>query len=287
MNTPHHPPRHSTPLPAASESGPNSNPRARFYRVLYRFPLVFLYIAAALLLLALLYLRRAPVYDRAACLHRWCARILRWFGLNLTTIGRPPANGVIVANHQSYLDIFIASAASPCVFVSKKEVRAWPFIGITAALAGTIFIDRDRSARVQSIGIEMEDALRANVPICFFPEGATTDGRSLLRFHAALFAPVVRLGSTVTPAAITYRLPAGGDPAQLIAYWGSMTLLPHLLRLLTLPRIDCTLHFSPDSFVPAAPPAESATDHHHQAARNAANRAHDIVLAMLTARRPQ
>jgi 1-acyl-sn-glycerol-3-phosphate acyltransferase len=262
----------------------DSNPHARFYRLLYRLPLVLVYIIIALSLLTLLHLRRAPVYDRAACLHRWCARILRWLGLRLRTIGTPPADGVIVANHQSYLDIFIASAATPCVFVSKKEVRAYPVIGITAALAGTIFIDRHRSASLQAIGVEMEDALRDHVPVCFFPEGTTTDGRSLLRFHAALFAPAVRLGSTVTPAAITYALPQGGDPAQLVAYWGPMTMLPHALRLLTLPRVEATLHFSPDRFIPAAPAPNAPTDHHHQAARNAANRAHDIVLAMLSSR---
>jgi hypothetical protein len=67
-----------------------------------------------------------------------------------------------------------------------------------------------------------------------------------------------------------------------------MTMLPHALRLLTLPRVEATLHFSPDRFIPAAPAPNAAAsthvDHHHQAARNAANRAHDIVLAMLSSR---
>lgn len=225
--------------------------------------------------LAFLGLIRASLARRTASLHRWCAGLLARLNVRVNVIGAPPASGIIVSNHLSYLDIFLASAAVPCVFVSKKEVRSYPLIGQAAALTGTIFIDRDRSARLQSIGAELEDTLRAGIPVCFFPEGTTSDGAGVLRFHAALFAPAVRLHVPITPTGITYSLPDGGDPSQLVAYWGEMKMLPHIFGLLTLPRIDATICFAPESFF-----AEGGEP--LAAARVAANRAHGIVEGLRT-----
>jgi lyso-ornithine lipid O-acyltransferase len=255
-----------TPLPPTA----HSNPQARAYRLLYRIPLVFVYVVGALISLASLGLIRASLARRTASLHRWCAGILARLNVRVTVAGTPPAAGIIVSNHLSYLDIFLASAAVPCVFVSKKEVRSYPLIGQAAALTGTIFIDRDRSARLQSIGAELEDTLRAGIPVCFFPEGTTSNGASVLRFHAALFAPAVRLHVPITATGITYSLPEGGDPAELVAYWGDMKMLPHIFRFLTLPRINATIRFAPESYL---------GDHGEPlaAARAAANRAHTIV----------
>ena len=35
----------------------------------------------------------------------------------------------VVANHVSYLDVFVLGSLIPAVFVSKQEVRDWPVIG--------------------------------------------------------------------------------------------------------------------------------------------------------------
>src|SRR3546814_3865206 len=37
--------------------------------------------------------------------------------------------GLVVANHVSWLDIFIINAISPCRFVAKADIRHWPVIG--------------------------------------------------------------------------------------------------------------------------------------------------------------
>ena len=38
-----------------------------------------------------------------------------------------------------------------------------------------------------------------------FPEGTTTDGSRLLKFHASLLAPALAGGATVQPVAIRYE----------------------------------------------------------------------------------
>ena len=50
-----------------------------------------------------------------------------------------PEQGLVVANHLSYLDIVILSAAMPCFFVAKAEIDDWPFFGKAARTGGTLF----------------------------------------------------------------------------------------------------------------------------------------------------
>jgi 1-acyl-sn-glycerol-3-phosphate acyltransferase len=61
----------------------------------------------------------------------------------------------------SYLDILAISAVTPAVFVSKAEVRRWPLFGWFAAIAGTVFVDRERRTHVGEVNREIETALAA------------------------------------------------------------------------------------------------------------------------------
>jgi 1-acyl-sn-glycerol-3-phosphate acyltransferase len=247
---------------------------AGIFRAVHRAPRVLFYIIACLVNLALLALRRPPVTKKAECLHRWSARALRSAGIHAHIKGPRPSSGVIVCNHTSYVDILLMAAAVPTLFVSKKEVRAYPIIGQAAELCGTIFIDRDKSFSGQNIASEMDEALIAGACITFFPEGTTTDGSTMLRFRAALFSAPLRLRKLVTPAAIRYTLPdqQHGDPAHLVCYWGDMVLLPHVIRLLALPRADAYLIFADEAFSPAELyPAAGA------GARSAANHSRELV----------
>jgi 1-acyl-sn-glycerol-3-phosphate acyltransferase len=180
---------------------------------------------------------------------------------------------VVVANHLSYLDILLMSAAAPVVFVSKKEVGSYPLIGQTALLAGTILLDRDRSFAKQDVAGEMDETLKSGACVAFFPEGTTTDGRQLLRFRAALFAAPIRLAMPVHTAAFRYTVRGGGDAGELVSFWKDHVLIPHLLRLLMLPGVDATLEFG-ESFVPEQGKQPAAS-------RAAAHRAQMMVHAML------
>ncbi|NNM34452.1 MAG: 1-acyl-sn-glycerol-3-phosphate acyltransferase, partial [Gemmatimonadetes bacterium] len=75
----------------------------------------------------------------------WGAGMLRTLGVRTSVEGSPPRSGrLIVSNHLGYIDIATLASVLPTVFVSKAEVRRWPFWGAMAAMAGTIFIDRGR-----------------------------------------------------------------------------------------------------------------------------------------------
>lgn len=178
----------------------------------------------------------------ATLLHRWARFTVRLLGCRVTVRGRPPGRGLCVSNHLSYLDIAVFGSTTPLVFVSKHDVVRWPVFGQWAAMCGTLFIKREQKGHVADVGEQMAEVLRSNVPLVLFPEGTSSSGEAVLPFKSSLFEPAVEHGWPVTPMRIAYELP-GGSVATEVAYWGEMTLLPHLLKLLTKRSIHAFVEF--------------------------------------------
>jgi len=78
--------------------------------------------------------------------------------------------------------------------------------------------------------------------VTLFPEGTSSNGRSVLPFRSSLLEPVFRNGHQVTPAALDYQL-ANGSVEEEVCYWGDMTLGPHLLNLLSKEGIQANVRF--------------------------------------------
>jgi lyso-ornithine lipid O-acyltransferase len=182
------------------------------------------------------------VRRRAAWLHRWTARALRFMGIRLDVQGAPPAAGVLVSNHLGYLDVFVYSAIAPTVFVSNADVAGWPLAGALAKLAGTIFIDRKRRADVVKVGAAMVPVIDAGQPLALFLEGTSTGGDQVLRFHSSLLEPAVRGRWPLTPAFISYHAP-GISTSRELCYWGDAVFFPHFINLLGLPGAEARVRF--------------------------------------------
>lgn len=168
-----------------------------------------------------------------------CRGALLIMGLRLETQGESMrGRGAMVANHASWLDIFVLNAAQRVCFVAKAEVARWPGIGWLARATGTVFINRDaRDARLQREIFEAR--LRVGHHLCFFPEGTSTDGLRVLAFKPTLFAAFFAHGLaeilSIQPVSIVYRAPAGRD-ARFYGWWGDTAFAPHLLQALAQPR---------------------------------------------------
>lgn len=151
-----------------------------------------------------------------------------------------PATGEVamVANHSSWLDIFVLNCATPVYFVSKAEVAGWPGIGFLARTTGTVFIRRDRRDAVQHTRA-LQTRLRSGDRLLFFPEGTSSDGQRVLPFKTTLFeallAPDLRETLSVQPVSVTYSTPDGFD-ARALGWWGDMGFGGHLLQVLAMPR---------------------------------------------------
>ena len=203
---------------------------------------------------------------RAEWLHHWCQVLLHRLGIEIVSDGRFPARGLLASNHLSYLDILVFSALSPCVFVSKKEVLSWPLYGWLANMAGTVFVDRASSADAHRVSGLMSAVLAEGIVVVLFPEGTSTNGSSVLRFHAALFESAIATREPVAAARIGYSVKEGSVETD-VCYWGTMTFLPHVLRFLAQRGVRATVRFGADART-------------YEERRVAANATHDLVVAL-------
>ena len=179
---------------------------------------------------------------KALWLSGLCARVLKILGVGLRVSGTPPASGLLVANHLSYLDILIISALQPTVFVAKAEVRHWPLFGFLAFAAGCVFVDRQRRADVARVGTALEEPLGAGVPVCIFPEGTSSNGQDVLPFYPSLLEAAAQGTHPVVPAGIDYFL-AVDDPGEHVCFWGDMELAPHLYGLMGQEWVLASIRF--------------------------------------------
>ena len=189
-------------------------------------------------------LRKNPTpLERAVWLHQSCQFVLRRTGFGLRIAGEPPASGLLVSNHLSYLDIMLYGAVVPCVFVAKTEVRSWPILGLLAALGGTIFIDRTSKVSAAQSATKIERLLADGILVLIFPEGTSSDGAEVLRFHTSLFEPAIRVGVPVTAAAISYAaVPC--VPESSLCYYGDISFAPHIFKTMQLAVVTGTIHFA-------------------------------------------
>ncbi len=165
-----------------------------------------------------------------------CRAALALIGLRLRHTGSPmTARGIFVANHSSWLDIFVLNSGAPLVFVSKAEVARWPGIGWLARLTGTVFVERAAREAGQQKAI-LESRIDAGDRLLLFPEGTSTDGQRVLPFKPTLFAAAMS-GSDlfVQPVTVAYEAPAMQD-RRFYGWWGDMDFGPHLVQVLAARR---------------------------------------------------
>lgn len=177
-----------------------------------------------------------------------CILALRLLGLKTRLHGEVmKAPGAVVANHASWLDIFVLNAHKRIFFVAKAEVRGWVGIGWLARTAGTLFIRRDRREAKAHID-QLRQRLEVGHRLLFFPEGTSTDGRRVLPFKSTLFAPFFDEGlrniASIQAVSVIYHAPEGLDP-RYYGWWAGMDFAPSLLAILATPRngtVDLVCH---------------------------------------------
>lgn len=194
--------------------------------------------------------RPEDIFRMPQVFHRLLIRVL---GFRIRTHGAIAAQSptLFVANHASYLDIPVLAALIPATFVAKSEVACWPLIGWLAKLQNTVFVER-RTARAGDQRDHLRDLLANGRSLLVFPEGTSTDGMRVLPFKSSLFSSVEEAmeGVTLTVQPVSIVCTAiGGLPITrglrpFYAWYGDMTLVPHLWNVFKLGgfTIDVVFH---------------------------------------------
>ena len=175
---------------------------------------------------------------------RWAARLLRILHVRSITSRMPdlPNGALLVANHVSWLDIFVLLSARRVHFVSKHEVRAWPVIGWLAHRVGTLFIERAKKSDTARINQEMHALLLSGAWVAVFPEGTSTNGSKLLPFLPSLFQPAVSQNLPVVPVALDYVSPDDKRAPQ-VAYSDDISFTQSLWNICGESEIRARLNF--------------------------------------------
>ncbi len=149
-----------------------------------------------------------------------------------------------MANHISWLDIFVINAVLPSAFVAKAEVRRWPLIGWLAVRHDTVFLRRGSRGHARIIDSEIAAVLGRGAHVALFPEGTTTDGTHLLHFHGALLQPALTVGRPVVPLALSYW-ESDGSRSLAPRYDGDVTLGQCLRAIASRPHLRARLSALP------------------------------------------
>ena len=158
---------------------------------------------------------------------------------------------LFVSNHCSWLDIpVLGSLLSDASFVSKDDVRKWPFVGPSCWWQRTVFVNRKAFLRAGEQRDILLSVLRTGRSLILFPEGTTNDGNRVLPFKSSLFAAAdgsVIDNLVVQPVSIVYSTldgnPMGRFFRPLYAWYGDMDFLFHLFVLLGLGRCVVRVSF--------------------------------------------
>jgi 1-acyl-sn-glycerol-3-phosphate acyltransferase len=111
---------------------------------------------------------------------------------------------VVAANHASYLDGFVLSAALPGVscFVAKVELTAVPGVHFMLRRLGTVFVERFGAAQGIEDARRIQTLLRPGQRLVYFPEGTFTRVAGLRPFEMGAFVAAAETGAPIVPVAI-------------------------------------------------------------------------------------
>ncbi|MDB5791826.1 MAG: Acyl-phosphate glycerol 3-phosphate acyltransferase [Massilia sp.] len=210
-------------------------------RLAWRLARVIVHLLAGLATCALVFpWARRPLRDAAT--RRWSRRLLGICNVRVEAVPAAPPleHAMFVANHISWLDIFVINSLYPCRFVAKAEIRAWPVLGWLAGAAGTVFIARGNRRELRHIFKGLVSVLQEGERVAFFPEGTVARQGQVLPFHANLFEAAIDARVAVQPCALAYLDARGGWHAG-VDYVGDISFAQSIVKILKGPQVEARL----------------------------------------------
>jgi len=140
---------------------------------------------------------------------------------------------VFVFNHQSKADVVIMARLlrRDIAGVGKKEIKNMPLIGKTMELAGTVFIDREKSGSAIEAMRPLVEAMRnGGKSVVIAPEGTRTISPKLAPFKKGAFHLAIQAGVPIVPVVIHNA----GD----VAPKGDFVFRPATVEVDVLPPVD-------------------------------------------------
>jgi len=223
---------------------PSAATRTPLSARLFRLARLALHLARGLAIAWLRYPRLSQA-EQHAHKRRWSRKLLSIVSVSVREVNSPkvlPARCMLTLNHISWLDIFVIDANFPATFIAKSEIRGWPIVGWLCTRVGTLYIERGKRSAARHARDAVARSLERGVLIAACPEGTTTFGRSLGRFHAALFQPAIDASAALQPVALRY-LDAAGRHTDAAGYVGETSLIESVWTIVSTRHMVAELNF--------------------------------------------
>ncbi len=174
-----------------------------------------------------------------------CRRLCEVFNVQVKIHGEIPRHPSLwVGNHVSWLDIPVFGSGARVFFLAKAEIAQWPIVGQLAKGGGTLFIKRGSgdSGRVRE---QITGFLKQDIPVLFFPEATTSDGRGIKKIHGRLLEAAIDAQRPVQVMLICY-VNQHGELDMIAPFIDQMTFLDHIQRVLEMPKVTAHLMMLPE-----------------------------------------
>ena len=150
---------------------------------------------------------------------------------------------LFLANHISYLDVFVLGSVLPGYFIAKSEVASWPILGWLAKVQNTLFFERN-SRKVQGQLQVMAKHFNLKGNLILFPEGTSTEGEHVEPFKSSLLQSIDQAEEEVMiqPVTIAYtryrKKPMNRFMRDHYAWYAKMPFASHFFKALGLGSSD-------------------------------------------------
>lgn len=162
--------------------------------------------------------------------------MLNLFGAKVLVSGNTTETegALVIANHQSALDIAVVLSVFKPIVLSRHDVAEWPLLGRMAKHGDTIFVDRDDAQSGARAVRNIRRTLRAGRTVVAFPEGGTSGDESVRPFHPGAFAAARGLEVPIVPVGLAYR--------PSVRYDGGQSFGQHVAALAGIPRTQIAVN---------------------------------------------
>ena len=223
------------------------------FRAFYR-TIVFSFILSAYLLTSLWIhitvkepLRRRPKFSANASFYTNLCCIC--FGIRTRVINPPPkkSNGLFVGNHIGFIDIMAVNSILPCLFVTSREMRDTPVLGLITEFAGCIYTDRKKRGNILDELGEMVGYLKEGFRVVLYPEATSHNGEEILPFKRTLLSAAAHAGVPIRPYVFNF-VNIQGEPFTLkwrdkVCWYGDMTFYDSLWRAFSVKYLVVEVEF--------------------------------------------
>lgn len=171
------------------------------------------------------------IFGRVFC--RGIARFMGW-RMEVANLDRLDSSRpcVIIANHQSFLDLVVFGSIFPqrTVSAGKREIGRIPVFGWFYRLSGNLVLDRGNPRDARDSLDEAARTIRSeNVSVWLMPEGHRNRGPELLPFKSGAFRLALAAGVPIVPVV--------AEPLEVIADTEQRLARPGIVRMTVLEPI--------------------------------------------------